>query len=1405
MGKKKKAVIQKAYTTTSIPKRKLVVEQQETQEFSKEDEKRPLKPSRKKPEAKVKEKEPAFAINADIPHFIVTGLRHKPSEPPILKLASEFNVASLPILKFTAEVEQNIIDLTREADELSSEPIRLSIKELHTIYICLMEDYGFEVGDVRTAMKAVGGGPILKVLNHLCLFLPNEKLPAGWADKYYHNREENVSRVIISGIAINENNKGALSARPEQSPLATLKTQPEETQPVTKDWILQYALEAEDTGMNEEEMALAAHMHLQHQPKTSKKKKNTLAKKDERSKVKTELSKEQTDDLVADAMANLFDADGNFYLSTSEEPASDDITKYSENVTKENCAQKIVLNGETIESDIKASSKEFVNEPLVLDEATGVVARDLEREVVSDDESELDSLDLGVIEALSTDVTSDEIPQNRNLEYREFKIPQSWTGKIPKQTFIDWCRQNGQSQPKYESVGPIHWKSRVSFKDQKENAHDIAMSADDCLCRTKLEADNYVSVLALYKMNASKSLQRILPQPFADLWLELERKAQDHLAYELKTRVEDVYAFLRDLVAIPKTKEASTKVEVREQSRDAKEQPGTNINPRDHLREIFRKRNFRLQQARDDLPVAKHREEILEALDNSKVIIVCGETGSGKSTQVPQFIVEQYLRDESVESCNVVCAQPRRISAVSLATRVSQELADSSVGGICGYRIRLENRVSDSTMLCYCTNGILLRQLEGNLLLDDVTHVVLDEIHERDLNSDFLLLILKRIRKQRPELKLVLMSATINADEFANYFKGSTAVPIINVSGRTFPVKSFYLEDAIEMTRYMIEEDLKKSNHEQFSYDVSKLGPGIDAVDYAKTASKAMPPDFKHYFGNFSKRTQTCLLRVDESRVDMDLIEAVLQHICFSPDMRGDGDGAILIFLPGIGEIRNLYDQLSVRKCFSDGGAFVILPLHSSLSGAEQSRVFDTFPAGIRKIVLSTNIAETGVTISDVTHVIDAGRAKEVRYDVKSSMQTLVETLISRANARQRRGRAGRVKPGVCFHLFTRLQHDTQMTDFQKPEILRLPLEELCLKIKSCGYGDIATFLSEAITSPPAKAVTAAITTLSEIQALDPEDQSLTPLGKHLSMLPVDVHIGKMLIMGAIFRCIDPIATIAACISSKNPFVRPFGRETEADRAREQFKSGISDLLTWRNAYTKWRSVVLNKGAHGSRTFCSKNYLSFTTLCQIEESKKRFFEVLASAGFLSEKIERVPCGGSLYMYSVAKEYSMHSDSFNVVSGIICAGLYPKIVRMHKNTLMTMPETKGGKSTAMQVSVHPSSINFGCSLKDGDWFAYHMIVKSKKVYLWDINRVSLLSVVLFGGDITIYHKDRVLGVGGSRFLFRCAPKTAAVIFALRKALDELLNLKISKPDADQGSFYGRVINEIAKLLHEDILL
>ena len=957
---------------------------------------------------------------------------------------------------------------------------------------------------------------------------------------------------------------------------------------------------------------------------------------------------------------------------------------------------------------------------------------------------------------------------------------------------------------------------------------------------------------------------------------------------------------------------------------------------------------YKMQTVRNNLPASESRDKITKLVENNAVVVLSGETGCGKSTQVPQFILEHAIFNQKGGETNIICTQPRRISAIGLAERVANE-RDEKVGGVVGYSVRLESKTSKETRLLFCTTGILLRRLLSDPTLESVTHVILDEVHERSVDSDVLLLLLRRVVQKRPNLKLVLMSATADADLFADYFQNpskranenaikAVKTSKITIPGFTHPVKEYYLEDVFEETRFLVgqkskyakttaekkrqlamlenEEDsmdpnaLLSSDDEEDddndarpdrevpdSWDVAELDEIVasskkqkkkndeddeddedtsdsdddDAEDWALNKNQAekkraaipkLSPGTnnknkdnnettadenmkrrkeeeererqtelalarKHLEDNYSDDVKRSIQNVDESVMNYELIESALSAIIRKElregmesivpkggkPMERDTYGAFLIFMPGQAEILKLIRVLEQSRLLevSDVGELDFLPLYGQLSAAEQRRIFQKPRLGVRKIVVATNIAETSVTIDDIRYVIDTGRQKEMRYDSERGLSCLEDCWVSKAQAKQRRGRAGRTTPGACFRLFSR----TQFANFEKtqaPEMLRTPLQSLVLNIKSMApeSGTAKETLSLALTPPDENALDLAVQELKDLKAMaivNNSEEIVTPLGKHLTHMPCDPRLGKMLVYASLLGCLDPMLTIASAMSGRPLFYSPKDNREDAEKKKRAFAVGKSDHLAVVNAFDGWLNAKKRGGRGAERRFCDENYLSSQALEAVLQSRVDFAQILSDLGFVSRnyalRVKRFgrakddatnssngnknAAGGGL-----KDEVDVNSNVSRIIKAALVAGLYPKLVRA-QHPVAKYAKTLGGAVEKMasgkemkyysrdvgRVFLHPTSVNFNVGKYESTWLVYGDRVQTSKVFVRDCTMVGSYPLLLFGGDLDVKHEQGKL-VLDEWCEFNAPAKIGVLARELRKKIDQLLTNKVNSP-------------------------
>ncbi|KAJ5802296.1 uncharacterized protein N7503_004746 [Penicillium pulvis] len=920
----------------------------------------------------------------------------------------------------------------------------------------------------------------------------------------------------------------------------------------------------------------------------------------------------------------------------------------------------------------------------------------------------------------------------------------------------------------------------VESVTHKSNANATFVSMDSLATPDSQQAEGYVSTLALFILfpqssKEGKAYLRI-PAVWRDLWTEfsnLKKTQEDEVdkstVKNLKLLVqENQGTFEDDVVLLDNFRKRNGNGVKSASPMRGNARENNYLGEDERLREAWHAKAsapsfHKMMPGRMNLPIWNFKDDILTTLDTHRVVIICSETGSGKSTQIPSYILEHEMLQG--RPCKVYVTEPRRISAISLARRVSEELGESKndVGttrSLVGFAVRLESKISSSTRLVYATTGVVVRMLERPDDFQDITHVVLDEVHERTIDSDFLLVVLRRLMQKRLDLKLILMSATLEAQRFSTYLGG---VPVLNIPGRTFPVEMKYLEDAVELTNYRLSED------------EANMVPDDDIEEAEDSNSDT--GGLQSSLDGYSKQTRETVLKFDEYRMDYQLIKRLLLKIATAPEMDRYSK-AILVFMPGLAEIRRLNDELLAESTFQKG--WIVHALHSSIASEDQEKAFNVPPPGVRKIVIATNIAETGITIPDITAVVDTGKEKMMRFDERRQLSRLVESFISRANAKQRRGRAGRVQEGICFHLFTKHRHDKQLAGQQTPEMLRLSLQDLVLRVKICKLGEVEQTLLEALDPPSSKNIRRAIDSLKEVKALT-SNEALTPLGSQLAKLPLDVFLGKLIIHGAFFKCLDAAVSIAAILSSKSPFVNTMGSNSQRDAARNSFQRGDSDLLTVYNAYCGWKRA---RGTPGSNEFsyCRKNFLNPQTLLGIEDIKMQLVVSIADAGLLtldsSQKsaLNRARSSNrNRQFFTIPEENDINSTNDVVINSVVAWSFYPKLITR---------EGKGWRNVLnnQTVTLHPTSVN-----KRADpaikWLSYYHIMQARNRNLnaHETSAVEDFAIALLCGEAEFKLYSGVISIDANRVRFAVRDwKSMLALKYLNARLRDLLATTFKNP-------------------------
>lgn len=913
------------------------------------------------------------------------------------------------------------------------------------------------------------------------------------------------------------------------------------------------------------------------------------------------------------------------------------------------------------------------------------------------------------------------------------------------------------------------WKWKLSLllrseKDQEIVSRDKRDRRDyeqisNLAKRMGLYCENYGKVMVASKVplpNYRPDLDDKRPQREVVIPLSLQRRVegllQEHLDIQLSSE------------AVSGT---STDTKVTDQGEDAdpNEDPDSFLDG-SVMEKVLQRRSLRMRNMqrswqespegrkildfRRSLPAFKEKERLLQAIAQNQVVVISGETGCGKTTQLPQFILESEIESGRGAFCSIICTQPRRISAMAVSERVSTERGEP-LGESVGYKVRLEGVKGRNTHLLFCTSGILLRRLLSDRNLNGITHVFVDEIHERGMNEDFLLIVLKDLLPRRKDLRLILMSATLNAELFSNYFGGA---PKIHIPGFTHPVRANFLEDILEITGYKLTSfnQIDDYGQDKMWKTQRQLVPRKRKNQIATLVEDALN---KSSFENYSSRARDSLSCWTPDCIGFNLIEAVLCHIC-----RKERHGAVLVFMTGWEDISCLRDQLKAHPLLGDPNRVLLLTCHGSMATSEQKLIFERPPPNVRKIVLATNMAEASITINDVVFVVDCGKAKETTYDALNNTPCLLPSWISQASARQRRGRAGRVQPGECYHLYPRCVYDA-FAEYQLPELLRTPLNSLCLQIKSLQVGSIGEFLSAALQPPEPLAVQNAVDFLKMIGALD-ENENLTHLGGYLSMLPVDPKLGKMLIMGAIFRCFDPILTIVAGLSVRDPFLLPQEKKDLAGTAKSRFSAkDYSDHMALVRAYEGWKDAEREGSAY---EYCWRNFLSAQTLQAIHSLQKQFQYILRDAGLLDAD---------------AGTNNRLSHNQSLVRAIICSGLFPGIASVvHRETSMSFKTMDDG-----QVLLYANSVNARYQTIPYPWLVFGEKVKVNTVFIRDSTGVSDSILILFGGNLSPGVQAGHLKMLEGYVDFFMDPSLAECYVKLKEELNKLLQKKLQDPSID----------------------
>ena len=630
-----------------------------------------------------------------------------------------------------------------------------------------------------------------------------------------------------------------------------------------------------------------------------------------------------------------------------------------------------------------------------------------------------------------------------------------------------------------------------------------------------------------------------------------------------------------------------------------------------------------------ELPVAERRDEIAAAIAQHQVVIVAGETGSGKTTQIPKICLELGRGQQGL----IGHTQPRRLAARAVAMRIAQELG-VELGDVVGYQVRFGDHVGPATRVKLMTDGILLNEMQRDRMLRKYDTLIIDEAHERSLNIDFILGYLKRILPRRPELKVVITSATIDVDRFSAHFNDA---PIIEVSGRAYPVETHY------------------------------IGSEVAAEDE----------------------------RAEEGVERIVSIVADIERGRFGP--RGD----VLVFLPGEREIREQ------AKALRGVERVQVLPLYARLSQSEQQRVFSggNSSAGLR-VVLATNVAETSVTVPGIRYVVDPGVARISRYSHRSKLQRLPIEAISQASANQRKGRCGRVGPGVCLRLYSEDDFDAR-PEFTEPEIQRTNLAAVVLQMLALGLGEVEQF--PFIDPPDARLVRDGYKVLEELGAVSPEGK-LTALGKRLARLPLDPRLGRMLLQASREHCLAEVLVIVSALSVQDPRDRPSDRQAQSDQMHARFRHERSDFIAWLNLWNYYEEQRQALTQNQLRKLCQREYLSFIRM--------REWRAVHSQLVIAARQQKMRPATSL----------SDKENYRGIHRALLSGLLPNIAQQHEGR-----EYLGSRNRKLQIFPGSSQTR-----KKPAWIVAAEIVETSQVFARDVAAIDPRWALDLNPDLLKYH-------------------------------------------------------------------
>ncbi|KAL7445620.1 hypothetical protein ACHAXM_009954 [Skeletonema potamos] len=861
-------------------------------------------------------------------------------------------------------------------------------------------------------------------------------------------------------------------------------------------------------------------------------------------------------------------------------------------------------------------------------------------------------------------------------------------------------------------------------------------------------------------------------------------------------------------------------------------------------------RQGQMKSVRDALPIKAIQDDLIHALKSQQVVVVSGGTGSGKSTQCPQYILEDAIANGMGDTTRIIMTQPRKIAAISVAERVAAE-RDEEIGQSVGYTVRFNKQSPrEAASVEFVTTGVLLRRLVNDSFLEGVSHVMIDEVHERDINTDFLLILLRDLLKKRTDLRVILMSATLDAESFGKYFSSRDDVDVSVLSVPTkprHPVEVLHLDEMENLPKHIQElsQSLLRLHDQQLYLDLEvalaeekaamKLAARAVAEDEGENMNESSSSSdsddsdsdddedgvgFESHssysprlmalndavfmrggkIGRLTSNKQHKFIDKRETEeITTRLLANLAQHVAQEETSAGR-KGSILCFLPGLDEIKEATGILQKESDSELKACMNIIPLHSTIPQNEQQKVFFPADEGTVKVILATNIAESSVTIDDVLVVIDGGLCREMNYSAERSMSEMVTVPISKASATQRLGRAGRVAPGWCYRLYSKGQHHA-MLERPQPEIQRTALEATCLNTINMTVKGVETFLSRAMDPPSSGDVAHAMERLRKLGAVtsDGSNEALTPLGSCLARLPLDPAVAKMLIMGSVLQCLDPVLTAAACSSSRDIFYAPLGMRKEQHNVKKTF-SETSDTMASVEAYDEFQYILKEHGWEEARAWASANFVSIHTLTSVTSVRWQLISELQALGLVSHS-DLVTSRGKTKEFRHDALVNRNAGIDSLITAVWATGVPDNLGARRQlgnfGTLRTKTENHAG--------LHPSSVTFHRKPpRDRKtilpvWFFYREMVLSSQVFLRGCTALEPEQVMLFGGyrlETSAEFNGRKRRVLDDWIMVegRCSDTLDALSIA-RKEIDVALDMKVKNPRSPLPASQQTIIDAV----------